>query len=82
MGRQLIYAILAVAMTSTILAQPLAPGLVNYQGQLRDDQGQPLATADYEMSFALHRKMRLATPNLRKNCKSLSAFWRRATTTL
>jgi microcystin-dependent protein len=35
-------------------AQTLAPGLVNYQGSLRDSQGQPLATADYEIAFQLY----------------------------
>ena len=54
MGRILTSITLALSATAVSAAPTLAPGLVNYQGLLRDSAGDPLATADYEISFKLY----------------------------
>jgi microcystin-dependent protein len=54
MGRILTTITLALVAAAASAAPTLAPGLINYQGMLRDDLGDPLATADYEIAFSLY----------------------------
>ena len=49
-----IVALASLLAAAALPAQTLAPGLINYQGELRDSQGDPLATADYEIAFRLY----------------------------
>src|ERR1051325_5305892 len=49
---------ISTVLTVTILSASIfaqhVPELINYQGKLTDDLGQPLATADYTLSFSIY----------------------------